>query len=132
MYWAYVLQNAQGKFYIGHTGNLLHRLQSHNDTGTHLGTFTRKNGAWTLVWTEEHPNRLAAMAREKLIKPMRSGRWLGWLGNSGKSYLHKCIMWCMYSSLTNESGRQTAKAGSVPGRPSRERLAGHSPTARRV
>ena len=76
MFYVYVLQNAEGYFYIGHSENLPQRLQSHNDTGPTHGKFTRKNGPWELVWSEPHTTRAAAMARERQIKAMKSARWI--------------------------------------------------------
>ena len=55
MFWVYVLENAKGQFYIGHTNNLKNRISSHNRTGKTLGKFTRKNGPWRLVWSEGMP-----------------------------------------------------------------------------
>jgi len=76
MFWVYILQNNEGKFYIGHTNNLAFRILSHNRSDKILGKFTRKNGPWTLVWSEEHENRSSAMRREKQIKSMKSARWI--------------------------------------------------------
>ncbi len=76
MYWAYVLQNSCGQFYVGHTDDLEARLHSHNRTDKTLGKFTRKHGPWELRWSEEHPTRASAMARERQIKSMKSARWI--------------------------------------------------------
>ena len=76
MYWVYILQNPSGKFYIGHTHDLSLRLDSHNRTDRTMGRFTRKNGPWELVWTEEHSTRAAAVARERKIKGMKSAKWI--------------------------------------------------------
>ena len=76
MFWVYILQNQQGKFYIGHTDDLANRLQSHNRTDKLLGKFTRKNGPWQLIWSEAHPTRSAAINRERQIKAMKSARWI--------------------------------------------------------
>jgi putative endonuclease len=76
MFHAYILQNPQGKFYTGQTGDLGGRMVSHNDTLRFAGKFTRKNGPWTLVWSEGHPTRASAMARERQIKSMKSSRWI--------------------------------------------------------
>jgi putative endonuclease len=54
MFWVYLLENPQGRFYIGHTADLQTRLHSHNRTDKLAVKFTRKNGSWELVWTEEH------------------------------------------------------------------------------
>ena len=76
MFWVYILQNPQGKFYVGQTHDLTARLDSHNDTSSIAGQFTRKNGPWVLVWKEQHPSRAAAMARERDIKAKKSSRWI--------------------------------------------------------
>ena len=76
MFWTYILQNPQGRFYIGHTDDLAHRLASHNRTDTVWGKFTRKHGPWELVWNQEHSTRALAMAQERQIKAMKSARWI--------------------------------------------------------
>ena len=75
-FWVYILQNPQGTYYIGQTDDLDGRLTNHNRTDKTSGKFTRKNGPWTLVWSEEHPTRASAMARERQIKAMKSARWI--------------------------------------------------------
>ncbi len=74
MFWAYILQNPAGRFYIGHTDNLENRVKNHNRTDKMAGKFTRKNGPWTLVWSEEHPDRSSATQRERQIKNWKSAR----------------------------------------------------------
>ena len=74
MFSVYVLQNPAGHFYIGHTDNLGNRVTSHNRTDKISGKFTRKNGPWMLVWSEEHPNRSSTMGREREIKNWKSAR----------------------------------------------------------
>ncbi len=76
MFWTYILQNPKGGFYIGQTEDLEARVESHNRTYKTLGKFTRNNGPWTLVWSEPHPSRAAAMAREKEIKGWKSSRMI--------------------------------------------------------
>jgi putative endonuclease len=76
MYWVYVLENTAGTYYVGYTANLPHRLQDHNRTDAFDGHFTRKNGPWKLVWSEEHPSRSSAMRREQQIKRMKSAKWV--------------------------------------------------------
>ena len=49
MFHAYILQNADGKFYIGHTDDLELRLHSHNRTDRTVGKFTRKHGPWPRI-----------------------------------------------------------------------------------
>ena len=76
MVWVYILQNPQGVFYVGHTDDLQARLASHNREDQIAGKFTRKNGPWELVWSEEHQTRTSAMARERQVKAMKSARWI--------------------------------------------------------
>ncbi len=76
MFWTYILQNPAGRFYIGQTDDLTTRLENHNRTDAVGGKYTRKNGPWVLVWSEEHPTRSAAMTRERQIKSMKSARWI--------------------------------------------------------
>jgi predicted GIY-YIG superfamily endonuclease len=70
----YVLQNPAGRFYVGQTENLEERLASHNRKEKLAGKFTRKNGPWSLVWSEPQATRAAAMAREREIKKWKSAR----------------------------------------------------------
>ena len=76
MSWVYILQNPNGLFYIGQTDDLSTRLGSHNRTDQIAGKFTRKNGPWELVWSEQHPTRSSAILRERQIKRMKSARWI--------------------------------------------------------
>ena len=71
-FYTYVLENPEGKFYIGQTSNLEKRLANHNQTETTQGKYIRKNGPWQLVWSEELPTRSSAMKREKEIKGWKS------------------------------------------------------------
>ena len=74
MFAVYILKNPKGRFYIGHTDNLEDRLVSHNRTDKISGKFTRKNGPWTLVWSEQYHDRSQAMRRECEIKSWKSAR----------------------------------------------------------
>jgi putative endonuclease len=74
MFSVYIIQNSAGHFYIGHTGDFSTRLAHHNRSDKIAGKFTRKNGPWTLVWTEEHLHRASAMRREREIKNWKSAR----------------------------------------------------------
>ena len=76
MYWVYILENPQGRFYVGHTDNLAVRLNNHNRADKKSGKFTRANGPWAVVWSEIHATRALAMARERQIKAMKSARWI--------------------------------------------------------
>ncbi len=62
MFWVYILENPDGIFYIGQTDDLKRRVASHNRTDKIAGKFTRKNGPWILIWSEQHPDRSSADA----------------------------------------------------------------------
>src|ERR1051325_1032570 len=76
IFWVYILQNPNGKFYVGQTEDLDARVVFHNQTDNHDGHFTRKNGPWKLVWSELHDSRQSAMNRERQIKRMKSAKWI--------------------------------------------------------
>ena len=76
MFHVYVIENMKGTLYVGQTGDIDRRLAEHNDPQSVNSKFTRKHQPWKLVWTEMHPTRAAAMARERQIKSMRSARWI--------------------------------------------------------
>ena len=73
MFWVYVLENKRGKFYVGQTANLVLRILDHNRMDGNEGHFTRKNGPWKLVWSEQ---RSSAVRRERQIKQMNSSKWI--------------------------------------------------------
>jgi len=76
MFYVYVLENPHGKFYVGQTSNIKERLNDHNRTDCFEGHYTRKNGPWRLVWSEEHDSRSSAVQRERQIKRMKSATWI--------------------------------------------------------
>ncbi len=75
-YWAYVLENPAGRFYVGSTDDLEQRLAEHNSEEKLFWKYTHKNGPWRLVWAESHKTRGDAMKREKQIKRMKSAKWI--------------------------------------------------------
>jgi predicted GIY-YIG superfamily endonuclease len=75
-FWVYVLENSLGRFYVGHTDNLERRVRQHNENASDVSKYTAKHGPWRLVWSEAHPTRALAMARESEIKRMKSARWI--------------------------------------------------------
>jgi putative endonuclease len=67
VFYVYILQSLKTeKLYIGHTDNLARRLEEHN-TGRG-GKYTRQNGPWKLVYSEQHYNRPSAVKRERYLK----------------------------------------------------------------
>jgi putative endonuclease len=76
MFWVYILENSNGKLYVGQTKELAARLLDHNRADRFEGHYTRKNGPWKLVWQEAHDSRSSAMLRERQIKRMKSAKWI--------------------------------------------------------
>ena len=77
-FWVYVLENPQGRFYIGSTGNLTRRIGQHNPSpvDSDSSKYTHKNGPWGLVYQEKCQTRREAMARERFIKNRKSALWI--------------------------------------------------------
>ena len=73
-YCVYILENSEGRLYIGHTDDLERRLEQHNhpDGKAHLGKFTHRNGPWRLLGCEIFDSRSDAMKREKQLKSWKS------------------------------------------------------------
>ena len=73
----YVLQNPDGKIYIGQTDDIARRARQHNDPAhTLTKTTMRFRGPWKVVHLEEVPSRSAALAREKELKSGQGRAWL--------------------------------------------------------
>ena len=74
MFHVYILENQEGRLYIGHTDNIERRLEQHNspDGKEHLGKYTHRNGPWTLLGSETFKTRSEAVLREKLLKSWKS------------------------------------------------------------
>ena len=71
MFFVYVLQSQKDhKYYIGHTNNLVRRIQDHN-RGKSKSVKTR--GPFQLILKESFPARADAMRREKQIKKYKGG-----------------------------------------------------------
>ena len=73
----YVLQNPEGKTYVGQTSDLSRRLSQHNDPDCRLTLHTKRHsGPWRLLHSEEFPTRSAAMRREKELKTGKGRDWI--------------------------------------------------------
>ena len=71
----YVLENPDGRFYVGSTDDLDRRVSQHN-TPADRTKYTHKHGPWKLVWNEAHPTPTEAVRREREIKSMKSAKWI--------------------------------------------------------
>ncbi|MBL7812151.1 MAG: GIY-YIG nuclease family protein [Bacteroidetes bacterium] len=70
MYFVYILWSpSSGRFYIGQTNELNHRLSVHNQG---LNPSTKAWKPWVLVWHAEKPSRKEAIELEKKLKNLHS------------------------------------------------------------
>jgi predicted GIY-YIG superfamily endonuclease len=69
-YRVYVIQNSEGRFYIGLSENVETRLIQHN---AGVSTWTRGRGPWSLVWTSSGMTLKDARQLEKLLKGQKGG-----------------------------------------------------------
>ena len=65
-FWVYMLQCADGSYYVGHTDDLERRLAQH-ETGE-SGGYTATRRPVRGVFTQEFPSRLEALAAELQVK----------------------------------------------------------------
>ena len=72
-YYVYVLQNPQGRLYVGHTNNLERRLDEHQQG---LSGWAGKRRPWQLVHHEKFLKRSEAMRRERQFKSGHGREWL--------------------------------------------------------
>ena len=69
MYYVYILRSiTDGSYYVGSTQDLEERLTRHNQGRT---KHTKNKRPWELIYSEGHPDRPGAVAREKEIKAWR-------------------------------------------------------------
>ena len=74
MYYIYILENPEGKHYIGYTSkNPEVRAREHNRAKV---KWTRSKGPWNLIYSEEFSARKDAFIREKQLKSFKGGRAL--------------------------------------------------------
>ena len=72
-YFVYVLQNPQGRLYIGFTADLEKRVKQHQEG---KAGWTRSRGPWVLTWSEAFEDRAEAMKRERRLKTGKSNQEL--------------------------------------------------------
>ena len=64
-YYVYVLQNPEGRLYIGFTTDLEKRVRRHQED---KAGWTHGKGHWELVHSEVFTNRTEAIRRERTLK----------------------------------------------------------------
>ena len=65
-FWVYILQCADGSYYIGHSDNLEDRLLQHQSGA--LGGYTKNRRPVRLAYAQEFPTRDDAFAAEQQLK----------------------------------------------------------------
>src|SRR5947208_453370 len=70
LYGVYVIQNREGKFYIGLTDDVGRRINQHNMGGSR---WTRGKGPWTLVWQILNDSLSKARKLQNRFKPQKGG-----------------------------------------------------------
>ncbi|MBE6914577.1 MAG: GIY-YIG nuclease family protein [Ruminococcaceae bacterium] len=81
MNYTYILRCADGTFYTGWTNNLEKRLKAHN-AGTG-GKYTRARRPVTLVWYQEHADKIEAQRSEYAIKQLSRAEKLALMDREG-------------------------------------------------
>ena len=69
-YSVYVIQNPQGRYYIGLTDGVPKRLAQHNDG---ISKWTRGKGPWKIVWEKGNMTLSAARKLELELKRQKGG-----------------------------------------------------------
>ena len=69
-YQVYVLQNSEGRFYIGLSEDVMNRLVQHNSG---ISKWTRSRGPWALVWTSDQMSLREARKLENQLKGHKGG-----------------------------------------------------------
>lgn len=67
-YSIYILRFSNNSLYIGQTNNLNQRLKDHHSKTSRAAKFSKENGEFKLVYSEDYPTLLEAMRREKQLK----------------------------------------------------------------
>ena len=65
MYYAYILENKKGRYYIGSCADIQQRLKRHNQNSVRS---TKNRGPFKLIYTEEFTTRTEARKRENQLK----------------------------------------------------------------
>ena len=85
-HWVYVIQNSEGRFYIGISIDPENRLTQHNNGES---KWTRQHLPWHLVWTKQCPSLTEARKIENLLKRQKGGQgfynYTGLQRGSGRS-----------------------------------------------
>ena len=72
-FFIYILQNSNGRFYIGQTDNLEARLRRHNEGEVF---WTKSRGPWTLACSRLFDTRSEAVTEELRLKKLKNRKAL--------------------------------------------------------
>ena len=70
MFVVYLIQNRQGKIYIGQTNNLNERLSQHNDPLRK--SWASRRGPWKEIFTKDFISRREAVNCERYLKSLKN------------------------------------------------------------
>jgi putative endonuclease len=74
MVYVYVIESLSDQtWYTGMAIDPMTRMEEHNNG---KNRFTKGHNPWKLIFTEEHPDWVAARKREKYLKTAAGKRWL--------------------------------------------------------
>ncbi|MES2754963.1 MAG: TrmH family RNA methyltransferase [Pseudomonadota bacterium] len=108
---AYLLCCADGSYYAGHTDTLEHRIAQHQHG--EISGYTQTRRPVSLIWSQEFPSRLEALAAERQIK--------GWTRRKKEALirgdwadLHDAAIPPSERALRLRSGRTEEDGGDLP------------------
>ncbi len=67
-YKVYILKFSNNYLYIGQTNHLEQRIKDHKSKTSRSAKFSKDNGEFELIYTEEYDTQLESMRREKQLK----------------------------------------------------------------
>ena len=73
LYRVYIIQNPEGKFYIGLSDDLARRVEEHT---TGQSRWTKGRGPWQIVWQSEELSLSEARRLENRLKRQKGGHGL--------------------------------------------------------
>ncbi len=65
-FWVYILECADGSYYVGHSDNLAYRLEQHQSGA--VSNYTRTRRPVRLAYSQDFPTRDEAFAAERQLK----------------------------------------------------------------
>ncbi|HZF95432.1 MAG TPA: TrmJ/YjtD family RNA methyltransferase [Allosphingosinicella sp.] len=85
-FWTYMLHCSDGKYYVGHTDNLVARIASHQ--AGDIPGYAQKRRPVRLVWSETFPTREEAIAAERQVKNWSTDKKRGLISGDWERVAH--------------------------------------------